>query len=85
MEIRVATNDLLSVAQAAKELQTSRPTIYRHIVLGYIRAIKLGGVLFVPVSEVERVKAESENSGGKKNEKTTNGDLGNTGARGKKR
>jgi len=85
MKIRIGTSDLLTVAQAAEAAEIPLRTAYRWLHKGKIVAVRLGGTLFVPVSEVERVKAESENSGGKKNEKTTNGDLGNTGARGKKR
>ena len=56
MEIKVATSDLVSVAQAAHELQRPRSTIYRWVEAGKIVGIKLGGILFVPRSEVERIK-----------------------------
>ncbi len=58
MEIKVATSDLLSVAQAAHELERPRSTIYRWADAGKIHAIKLGGILFIPKSEVERLKNE---------------------------
>lgn len=60
MEIKVATSDLLSVAQAACELGRPRSTIYRWADAGKIIGIKLGGVLFIPKSEVERLRKENE-------------------------
>ena len=54
--IRVNTGDLVSVQDAAKELGRPRVTIYRWVDAGKIIGIKLGGILFIPVSEVERIK-----------------------------
>ena len=56
MEVRVTTDDLSSVADAAKELGRPRITIYRWIEAGKIVGIKLGGILFIPREEVERLK-----------------------------
>ena len=56
-EITVTTNDLMSVQDTAKELGRHRYQIYRWIDSGKVVAIKLGGVLFVPKSEVERIKS----------------------------
>ena len=56
MEIKVATSDLVSVAQAARELERPRSTIYRWVDAGKIHGIKLGGIIFIPKSEVERLK-----------------------------
>ena len=56
MEIKVATSDLVSVAQAARELERPRSTIYRWANAGKIIGIKLGGIIFIPKSEVERIK-----------------------------
>ncbi len=58
MEIKVATRDLVSVAQAASELGRHRATIYRWADAGKIIGIKLAGILFIPKSEVERLKNE---------------------------
>ena len=60
MEIKVATSDLLSVAQAARELERPRSTIYRWADAGKIIGIKLGGILFIPKSEVERLNKKKE-------------------------
>ena len=54
--IRVNTGDLVSVQDTAKELGRPRVTIYRWIDTGKIIGIKLGGILFIPKSEVERIK-----------------------------
>jgi len=55
-EIRVTTSDLVSVQDAAKELGRPRLTIYRWIDAGKIISIRLGGILFIPKSEVERLR-----------------------------
>lgn len=56
MPITVETSDLVSVQKAAKELDKPRSTIYRWVDSGRINAIRLGGILFIPVSEIERLK-----------------------------
>ncbi|GAI59374.1 unnamed protein product [marine sediment metagenome] len=58
MEIRVTTDDLVSVADAAKILGRPRLTIYRWKDAGKIVGIKLGGIIFIPKSEIERLKNE---------------------------
>lgn len=55
MEIKVATDDLVSVATAARELARPKITIYRWVEKGKIVGIKLGGIIFIPKSEVARV------------------------------
>ncbi|GAI82693.1 unnamed protein product [marine sediment metagenome] len=57
-EITVTTNDLMSVQDAAKVLNRHRYQIYRWIDAGKIISIKLGGILFIPKSEIERLKKE---------------------------
>lgn len=56
MEIRVTADDLVSVAVAARELCRPKITIYRWVEKGKIVGIKLGGIIFIPKSEVERAK-----------------------------
>lgn len=56
MEIKVTTDDLVSVVDAARTLGRPKMTIYRWVEAGKIIGIKLGGVLFIPVSEVERLQ-----------------------------
>lgn len=53
---KVATDDFLSVGKAAKALGTSRWSVYRWIEAQKIIAVKLGGILFIPKSEVERLR-----------------------------
>jgi len=65
-EIKVTTNDLMSVQDAAKELGCHRYQVYRWIDYGKMLSIRLGGVLFIPVSEVERFKKNSQPAGVKK-------------------
>ena len=54
--IKVTTEDLISVGRVAKELNVSRVTAYQWIKDGKLNSIKLGGILFVPKSEIERLK-----------------------------
>jgi len=63
VEIRVTTDDLVSVAQAAKSLSRARLTIYRWIDGGKIVAVQLGGFWYIPKSEVERLKENNEAAG----------------------
>ena len=58
MTIRVESTDLLSIQQTAKELNMPRTTLYRWAERGKILTIRLGGILFVPKSEIERIKKE---------------------------
>ena len=60
MEIKVTTSDLVSVADAANELGRPRITIYRWVEAGKILGVKLGGILFIPRSEIQRVKSNQE-------------------------
>ncbi len=57
-EIRVKTDDLVSVEEAAKQLERPRSTVYRWVRNNEIFAIRLGGILFIPKSEVERLKTK---------------------------
>ena len=61
-EIKVTTDDLMSVQDAAKALSRPRYTIYRWIDAGKIIGLRLGGILFIPVSEVERIKGEASDA-----------------------
>lgn len=54
--IRITTEDLLSVGRAAKVLNITRRTLYNWIEGNKLVTIQLGGILFVPKSEVERIK-----------------------------
>lgn len=58
MEIVVKTEDLLTVPQAAKQIGRQKMTLYRWIYATppKINYVELGGVLFIPKSEVERIK-----------------------------
>ena len=55
MEIHVTTSDLMSVQEAAKILGRPRVTIYRWVGKGKILSVKLGGTVFIPKSEVDRM------------------------------
>ncbi len=63
MVINIETKDLLSVSQVAKILKKPKLTIYRWITAKKLTAIKLGGIIFVPTSEVERLKQREQRKG----------------------
>jgi len=60
MTIKVETTDLLSMQQAAKELGMPRATLYRWAEKHKVITIRLGGILFVPKSEIERLKNDHD-------------------------
>ena len=60
--IKLVSDDFLSVGKAAKALGTSRWSVYRWIETRKIIAIKLGGILFIPRSEIERLKNQAAGS-----------------------
>jgi excisionase family DNA binding protein len=53
--IKVDTDDLLSVTDTAILLKRPRVAIYRMITRGEIQSVKLGGMIYVPRSEIERI------------------------------
>ncbi len=58
MEIKINSDDLLTVPKAAKQLGRPKMTLYRWIKVSKIIYVELGGVLFIPKSEIERLKNE---------------------------
>lgn len=50
----------MSVQDAAQALGRPRITIYRWRDAGKIKSIKFGGIYYIPVSEVERLKKEQK-------------------------
>ena len=59
-KVRIKTDDLMSVPQAARVLGKPKLTLYRWIAKGKITAIELGDVLFIPTKEVERLQGEKQ-------------------------
>ena len=57
--IEINTNDLATIPAAAEALGRPKITLYRWIEKGKITAIELGGVLFIQVKELERLKTEA--------------------------
>jgi predicted site-specific integrase-resolvase len=57
--ISIAT-DLIPVLQASREIDVHFTTIYRWVENGVIFGIKVGGILFIPKSEIERLKLKDE-------------------------
>lgn len=50
------TDDLMLVAAAATALGRTRMTIYRWVTSRKMIGVKIGDILFIPKSEVERLK-----------------------------
>jgi len=58
MEIKVSTNDLVTVTQAAQSLECARVTVYRWIKAGKIVSIEVAGSPYILKTEVERLQKE---------------------------
>jgi len=58
-----ANRVLLKPARAAQLLDCSRTTIYDLISRGAIRAVRVGGLLRIPHSEIERLANENPERG----------------------
>jgi len=54
--IQKQTADFMTVRRAAKQIGVHFTTVYRWIDAGTILNINFGGILFIPKSEVERLK-----------------------------
>ena len=59
--ITITTDDVVTVAEAAKVLSKHIATIYRWHEAGQIVGVKFGGILFIPTSEIERLKEQRGN------------------------
>ena len=57
-ELRVMTDDFITVPEAAKQLGKPKVTLYRWIEANKLIAVTFGGILFIPKSEIERLKRE---------------------------
>ncbi len=55
-EFTIITDAFLSVPKAAKQLGKPKVTLYRWIEANKLIAVTFGGILFVPKSELERIK-----------------------------
>ena len=62
-EVTITTDDLMSVKDASEALNRPRITLYRWIEKGKLFAIRFGGILYIPVSEVERLKNNQTQEG----------------------
>ncbi len=56
MEIKIQADDVITVPEAAKQLGRPKMTLYRWIDANKILWVRFGGILFIPKSEVERLK-----------------------------
>ena len=57
-ELKVVTDEFVTVPEAAKQLGKPKMTLYRWIEANKLIAVTFGGILFVPKSEVERIKTK---------------------------
>jgi excisionase family DNA binding protein len=58
-ELKVVTDDFITVPEAAKQLGKPKMTLYRWIAANRLIAITFGGILFVPKSEIVRLKEKT--------------------------
>jgi len=59
-QITVYSEEIVTVPEAARQLSRPKMTLYRWIKKQQLVAIELGGVLFIPVTEVARLKAKAK-------------------------
>ncbi|GAI14703.1 unnamed protein product [marine sediment metagenome] len=57
-ELKVVTDEFVTVPEAAKQLGKPKMTLYRWIQANKLIAVTFGGILFIPISEVARLKNE---------------------------
>ncbi len=57
-ELKVVTDEFVTVPGAAKQLGKPKMTLYRWIEANKLIAVTFGGILFIPTSEVQRLKKE---------------------------
>lgn len=57
-ELRVVTDEFVTVPGAAKQLGRPKMTLYRWIQANKLIAVRFGGILFVPISEIKRLQTE---------------------------
>ena len=62
-ELKVVTDEFVTVPEAAKQLAKPKMTLYRWIQANKLIAVTFGGILFIPVSEVERLKNSQATEG----------------------
>jgi excisionase family DNA binding protein len=60
-EIRILTDEFVTVPEASKQIGKPKMTLYRWIDADKLIAVTFGGILFVPKSEVARLKKDATN------------------------
>ena len=60
-ELKVVTDEFVTVPEAAKQLGKPKMTLYRWIEADKLIAVTFGGILFIPKSEVGRLNREKNN------------------------
>jgi len=63
---KLQKGDVLTVAAAAQEIGIHHATLYRWAEASKVAFVRFGGIMFIPVTEIQRLKKE-------KNEKATEG------------
>lgn len=56
--VKLQKGDVLTVAAAAEEIGIHHATLYRWAEAGKVAFVRFGGIMFIPVTEVERLKKE---------------------------
>ena len=65
MATEKGNTDFLTVPKAAREIGVHFATIYRWIEAGSIASLRFGGILFIPATEIERIKSNEQLNKGK--------------------
>jgi excisionase family DNA binding protein len=59
----IELRDYLNQSQAADKMKVHRCTIWRWIRDGKIQTVLVGGMVMIPLSEVERIQSENSEDG----------------------
>ena len=58
---KLQKGDVLTVAAAAEEIGIHHATLYRWAEAGKVAFVRFGGIMFIPVTEVERLRRKRNN------------------------
>jgi len=59
---KLQKGDVLTVAAAAEEIGIHHATLYRWAEAGKVAFVRFGSIMFIPVTEVERLRNEKHSS-----------------------
>ena len=61
MVTKLNPGEVLTVNAASEEIGIHHATLYRWAEAGKVAFVRFGGIMFIPVTEVQRLKKEKDN------------------------